>query len=159
VNAIPRLLEDTAAASAALRLTRERTRVSAVAAIRRLERALVEALDGETLKGLREIAPGYSAARVRGSDDSLPEPKTFEAYGRSVLVVDATGDLVMATRRRVGGVCVRRATDEDLLLEDVESVARVFTRVLTEHVERARRSAEKFDALDVLARKIVDALG
>jgi hypothetical protein len=159
---MPKLFDRVAGASADLRAVREGARERAIVAVRALERRLVEALDGETLKGLREIGPGYQAARVRGKDpyEELPEPREFE-QGREVLVVTSTGELEMASvSRRVlpWRVEARPVADEDFLIEDVEALGVLFERVLSEHIERAKKSAEKFARLEELARQVSEAL-
>ena len=167
---IPNLIVEAGRASEVLRDTRERARVEAIAAIRAMERALLDALAGETLKGIRDIAPGYAAARVRsvGRNDvsipyePLPEPRPGFSVGREVLVVTAYGRLDMAHTLRVdqGSIVVghRPADDPDLLIEDVEHLARLFAELLGEHVARARKTAERFGHLDAIAQRISAAL-
>jgi hypothetical protein len=163
MNAIPRLFERVSHASGNLRVVREGAREKAVQAIRALEHALVEALDGENLKGLREIGAGYQAARVRGQDpfEELPEPKPFESQGREVLVVTSSGTLAMARSCRAfrQGAAERVAEDADLLIEDVQDLGRLFELILGEHIERARKSAETFSRLELLAIQVSEALG
>jgi hypothetical protein len=161
MNAIPRLFERVSHASGNLRVVREGAREKAAQAIRALEHALVEALDGESLKGLREIGVGYQAARVRGKDpfEELPEPKPFEPEGREVLVVTPSGTLAMVKRYRIGWGNERAAEDQDLLIEDVADLGRLFERILAEHIERARKSAETFSRLELLAIQVSEALG
>lgn len=165
---LPKVLEDAGAASEELRSARSRARAEALAAIHEMEGALLEALDGETLKGVREIVPGYAAVRARAFGakeknlaEPLPEPKPGELFGRWVLVVSDRGTLEMArTYRKVGrlGVESRQAEDEDLLIEDVEHLATLFAKLLGEHVERSRRSAARFGRLEGIARSISAAL-
>lgn len=169
VTGLPKLIEDAGRASDDLRATRARAREDAIRAIRSMERALVEALAGETLKGLREVVPGYYAARVRSAGrvgvaapyEPLPEPRPGDGSGREVLVVNAHGCLEMARSTRAFGRGValsRDATDDDLLVEDVENLARLYAELLGEHVERARRSAERFGRLNAIAQRISAAL-
>lgn len=163
MNAMPKLFERVSDASGQLRAVREDAREKAVRAIRALERALVDALDGELLKGLREIRPGYQAARVRGKDpfEELPQPKPFENEGREVLVLESNGHLCMscAGRNLRHSVVSRLADDADLLVEDVENLGRLYERILAEHIERARRSAETFDRYAALAAQVSEVLG
>lgn len=177
MNAMPKLFDRVAGASENLRTIRDGAREKAVVAVRALEHRLVGALDGETLKGLREIGPGYQAARVRGKDpfDRLLAPPRIDPLHREqrqldiarqavrgVLVVTAGGALAMA--RLVGEdesgarVISRPAGDDDFLIEDVEALGLLFERILAKHIERARKSAEKFDRLAELAQQVSEAL-
>jgi hypothetical protein len=170
VSASPELFEDVAFASTTLRSSRERARVRAIAAVRGMEQALVDALEGETLKGLREVVPGYYAARARytGKKDTylpfepLPDPKSGADYGREVLVVTASGVLEMARAVRHGhgvfGAESRVAADVDLVIEDVEHLGRLFPRLLAEHIERSRRTSMRFMRLEDVAQRISAAL-
>jgi len=168
MSQIPELLGDVALASDELFAARESARAEAIAAIRAMETALVEALGGETLKGLREVAPGYPAARARcfAAKDAgrpyepLPEPRGG-GDGREVLVVTSRGRLEMAkTVVRAGRVVVqtRWAEDGDLLVEDVEHLPRLFAQLLGEHVARSRRTTSRLIRLESVARQISAAL-
>src|ERR1019366_7421714 len=117
------LIDDVAFASTHLRSLRERARVLAIAAVR-----------------------GYRAARARSSSkrdeyspfEPLPEPKAGQEHGREVLVVTADGVLEMARsvrRDRHFWAESRRAEDADLVVEDVEHLARLFPRLLADHIE------------------------
>jgi len=166
----PALIADVSRASGELRARRERARVEAIAAVRGMERSLVDALGGETLKGLRDVVPGYAAARARsfGKKDSgqpfepLPEPRDDAPYGREVLVVSSAGVLEMArtVRRGLGklGAESRPASDDDLVVEDVEHLAMLFATLLGEHVERSRRTSAMFGRLEGIAQRISAAL-
>jgi hypothetical protein len=163
------LIDDVAFASTHLRSLRERARVLAIAAVRGMERSLVDALEGETLKGLREVVPGYRAARARSTSkrdeyspfEPLPEPKAGQEHGREVLVVTADGVLEMARsvrRDRHFWAESRRAEDADLVVEDVEHLARLFPRLLADHIEHSRRTSIRFMRLEDVAQRISAAL-
>ena len=44
-------------------------------------------------------------------------------------------------------------------IEDVADLGRLFERILAEHIERARKSAETFSRLELLAIQVSEALG
>ena len=139
------LLEQTKEGGELLRDARERARPACIAAVRKLEAALVEALGGEKLRGLPVLWPDpmqgnptgaerYNAARARGKKNI--ERVLSEA--KPVLVVSEDGHLKMAVafaapNEDVGPV-ERPVEDAELLAEDVEDVASAVEEVLRRHL-------------------------
>ena len=160
---LAKLLEQTRDGGELLREAREKARPACIAAVRKLEAALVEALDGEKLKGLPKLdeteRARFYAARARGKriDERLTD--------KEVLVVAQDGRLHMASvRPEVSGAFLgspvesRPAADDELLAEDVEDVARAVEEVLGRHLALIAKSAERYERLADLARKLEAAL-
>jgi hypothetical protein len=138
------------ASRAASRLSAERAAVRdyAVAALRALERRLVDALAGEPLRGLTNVAGDrgrFVAARVGGRpprliDDLLPYS------GDECLVLGRDGHLYVA-RVTGDGHFARRASDADLLPRGARPDALVLpayaaaTDALSRHVALSERRA------------------
>lgn len=142
-------------------------RSAAVEAIRSLEQRLVEALGGESLRGLPNLAPRgpeFYAARVNafsrhGSGGHLPKD------GRSVLVLGRDGRLLVASWnvenfvRRGDFVEARPVRDDELIAEDAEAFSRLVTEVLEKHIALAERRTEALVRAEDLAQKIIGAIG
>lgn len=159
-DAVESLLREVAAHDglAAERLAREQ----AVSAIRMLERRLVEALAGESLRGMVSLVPGgrFSAANVRaegehGIDTWLPRD------GNEVLVVLRTGELAMAGQdaTAVLGAVWRKVEDRELRAQDLEIVTEAIELVLRQHLEKVRGSGTRDSRVHVLATRLRQALG
>jgi hypothetical protein len=152
------------AGSAAAKL-RDLARGKAVRVVRELERRLVEALDGGTLRGLRTLAPEeagpYYAANVRvggrhGIDTWL--------RGEDVLCIDKDGRLVMAGLWDDGPVPVsyvraHPARDEELRAEDAEAMASAVRQVLERHAAASARTGERHARAGAAAEELARALG
>lgn len=153
---LAKLLEETKECGEMLRDAREKARPACIAAVRKLEAALVEALGGEKLKGLplldESMGQRFYGARARGRriDGKLG--------GKAVLVVGQDGNLRMAYVSEAGGVEDVGADDSELLVEDVEDVARAVEEVLRRHVELIGKSAARYEAFSALAKKLEAAL-
>lgn len=156
---LAKLLEQTEEGSKLLREAAEDARPACVAAVRQMEASLVEALGGETLKGLPclygESAERFYGARARGRLDK-------KLYEKPVLVICPDGVLRIAQVSEEATcafrVEVRPVEDSELLVEDVEVVARAIDAVLKAHVAAAAKTTARYDALVELARKIEAAL-
>jgi len=157
---LAKLLAETEERSKLLREAAEDARPACVAAVRQMEASLVEALGGETLKGLPclygESAERFYGARARGRLDK-------KLYEKPVLVICPDGRLRVAQFVVAGpgvpeGVLTREAEDSELLVEDVEVVARAIDAVLKAHVAAAARTTARYDALVELAQKLEAAL-
>jgi hypothetical protein len=160
MNALPSLLERLSEASMSIKEAREATRAKCVAAIRRLEAALVGALDGESLRNLPNIATPpdrFFALRVRNRD-------IYESLDRDALVLLPSGRLAVAGRLHA---YVRELplADAELQAEDVELVARAVERAANLHLgdigDRMLRSAARYERLGRLAERlheVVDAV-
>jgi hypothetical protein len=152
MNALPQLLEEVAIVSARTRQAKESAREKCVSAIRRLELALVEALDGESLRNLPNLAypsDRFFALRVRST--------STDPLDRDALVLLPSGMLAMAGRPP-HYVREEALDDSELLAEDVEFVAATVERALTLHLdgaeERVARSTARFERLERLAERL-----
>jgi hypothetical protein len=159
MNALPTLLEQVSEASMTIKEARETARAKCVQAIRRLEAALLAALDGESLRNLPNVGQPpdrFFALRVRSKYEDEP-------LERDTLVLLPSGKLVIAGRAHA---YVRSdVEDAELQLEDVELVARAVERAATLHLqdidERIVRTAARYERLGQLAERlheIVDAV-
>lgn len=144
-----------------LRESQERARPACVRAVRKLEAALVEALDGEKLRGLPMLyfSPDKRlrlfGARARGPemDSRLP------LDGRSVMVFGEDGRLRMALRDLVANCYrVRPVEDSELLYEDVEDAGRVVAALLRVHVDSVRGRSEKYRRFEAMAERLEAAV-
>jgi hypothetical protein len=144
------MLRDVASKGERLAANREAARPECIAAVRSLEKALVEALDGEKLRGLPilydddggEFGRIYGA-RVRGKkiEGTLTD--------RPILVLREDGRLWM---RGIG--YASPAGDEDLLMEDVEDFPRAIEEVLRRHLAVVDQKIAKHERFLLLAEKI-----
>jgi hypothetical protein len=159
MNALPSLLERVSEASMSIKEAREATRAKCVAAIRRLEAALLAALDGESLRNLPNVAIApdrFYALRVRGRDENEP-------LERDALVLLTSGKLAIAGRAHA---YIRSdVEDAELQLEDVELVARAVERAATLHLQdigdRMIKAANRYERIGRLAERlheVVDAV-
>lgn len=151
---LSKLLESTKEGSRLLREASEDARPACVAAVRQMEAALVEALGGETLKGLPVLAGDgperFYGARARGRLDK-------KLYEKPVLVICPDGRLRVATFASER-VTTHDVDDAELLAEDVDAVARSLGQVLRQHLETAAKATARYEALGALARKLDEAL-
>lgn len=135
----------------------ERAAAQSISAIRAIESRLVEALDGERLRGLPNLGNDehrFHAARVRGRYASEVLP--FD--GREILVVDGDGWIVFAAFSRQG-VVTKRALDDELLAEDVALLSERAQQILAAHLSRLERSTARYEKLEELATRLVGVLG
>jgi hypothetical protein len=154
---LAKLLEQTKEGGAMLAAAREDARPACVAAVRKLEAALVAVLDGEKLRGLPVLHEGdarYCGARARGKriDGTLGEKPT--------LVVNECGRLMFAVVPALLHDAVERpAQDDELLAEDAEDVARAVEEALLRHAASVDQRTARFERLSALARRLSAALG
>lgn len=143
---------------------------TAIATISLIEERLVDALAGETIRGMKAIAPGsnYFGANVRavgvfGPSTYLPKD------GREALVLGKAGRLVMARVERDGilramqpasvtVVTWRQVDAEDLRLEDLALYVNVLQLVLQRHLARAPLAEERDARVINLADRLRRAL-
>jgi hypothetical protein len=144
---------------------REEARESAVLAIRSLEDALVEALGGEKLLGLPNLASSklpWRGARVRGGAGKRLSTQYFGKGGgwsRPVLCVEETGHVVLVSRSRSGEISTRQAMDDELIAEDVAHLAELLPTIIETHIKRAEARRETFARLRALSTRIKAATG
>jgi hypothetical protein len=139
-------------------------RAQAVRAMRLLEARLVDALAGDSLRGLVNLVPPergrFVAANVRGSapygiDRYLP----FGNLGGETLCIGRHGDLLMASTASVQGGLVREATDEDLRFEDLELMVLAVREVLRRHLAAMPAHERRCDRVRRVAECVEEALG
>lgn len=136
------LLDEAAKASADAMISRDDARTVAVSAIRKLEARLIDAIAGDTLRGMATLATGFEGtlqgARVRGDSDK-PLPNGF----RDVLVLKRDGSLVLA-RKTANGYACRLVRDEELLAQDLELVVQTARTALQRHIACAEKTAASY---------------
>ncbi len=156
------LLDDARSAVEVLTHERDGARTAATRAVRTLEAALVEALQGHALRGIKNLGQGNApiyAARVRGEPDtklawpaepdSLTESLCIAANGSLVMIQCVTDDQAHAL-----DATSRPAQDADLLAEDVEALTRTLTTLLPRHIQAAERARERYQGIQALAERI-----
>jgi hypothetical protein len=154
---IDEVLAEAREAADRLAESREGARESAIAAIRALERRLVELLAGDHFRGMPSLVFGrdFFAIRVRSPRDKRGDALVDQK--KPVLVVADDGHLLMA--EVVGGVAVvREAEDGDLLIEDVEQFADAALVALRSHLLGLSRTDAQNRALDGLAKGLLALL-
>lgn len=129
-------------------------------AIRALEKALVDALDGEVLRGLPNLGAGsggvvFYAARVRGGRASEPLP-TY-APTKRVLVLRKDGRLAIARRVDLPGSELAR--DEELLAEDLAAFCALLLAVLKRHLDVSAATEDRYRSLTSAAARVLVMLG
>jgi hypothetical protein len=176
------LLEDLAALSDRAASAREMAREDALTAIRHVEKALLEALGGEPLRGLVNLGlnttPWYGA-RVRGSGASVDGKFTWPATpgARDYLCLAVTGELVTArcvtsplrasdpAGGRGGGyfllvekVEASPVDNDDLVAEDLPGLLQTLRVVIPRHLEKAKATEASYLKISALAEKITAAV-
>lgn len=158
---LARLLERTKEGGETLQKAQERARPACIAAVRKLESALVDALGGDKLKGLPlldadETGKKFFGARARG--------KTIEGQLKDapILIVSEDGSLHMASAKDHMGYRLWTslpADDSELLVEDVEHVTKAVSEVLLRHLAVVAQRTARFERMAELAKKLESALG
>lgn len=136
---------------------RSEARTQAVAAIRALEAKLSDVLGTERLRGLpnlgtREVP--FFAARVVPSRSNLGK---LPPDGREVLALGPDGKLLVVWAFR-GKIESRTVRDEELVIEDVEPIARLVSEVLERFVALCERRTEKIEEAGRLSAKLIALL-
>lgn len=121
--------------------------------IKRLEKELEEALDGETLRGLPDLGGRVFGLRVE------VEGSTFARLPRNrrVLILDVRGQLRAATLFPEG-VYVEPPDEEEVVASVLEPFLRAVQRGMTLHSQSANKRAEAFIKIAALADKLASAL-
>jgi hypothetical protein len=149
------LLRQTSEAGEAVALKRAEASESVVNVIRTLERKLIDALDGECLRGLVSLAgaPGgrdrFYGAQLVSNNIDLP------LNDRAVLCVDKSGEFVIA--RRFDGVpywAARPVMDLEIRVEWLGLVTQSLQKVLERHIARSARTEANYRATAELAEKL-----
>jgi hypothetical protein len=156
------LLEQAATASRVTANERSKARDAAQEAVRRLETTLAGALDGEPLRGLRNLGSGNAplyAARLRGDPDArLAWPNEPNAVSES-LVLLPSGQLAIAEcatndRGHTLDVEIRDLFDVDIRAEDAEAFTRTLAVVLRRHIEASKKARARYTHVQHLADQI-----
>lgn len=154
---IDEVLAEAREAQERLAESREGARESAIAAIRALERRLVELIGDDRLRGMPNLVPGPEplpklfALRVRSPRDKRGEPLVPEK--KRVLVLNDEGQLRMA--QNASDVPVDfAASDDELLIEDVEAFADTALVALRSHLLGMARTQARYESLDALAKQL-----
>jgi hypothetical protein len=142
-----------------LAAAREGAREAAVSAIRAVEGALVEALQGEHLRGLPNLGTSdrrFYGLRVRSSDENAGE----QLFSERVLVLTKEGRLALAHWVLDGmSLDVKDARDEDLLAEDLEHVLRTTARAAAAHGIAIGRTTDRFLRIASAAARVLAEFG
>lgn len=157
---IDNALARAARASRALSETRTKARDVSIRAIRDVERRVVEALAGEQLRGMPNLAERGAPLRAmrvnawsRNGDSSM-----LPRDGREVLVFTAAGRLAVARLGEVGPQ-IRHVTDDELVLEDLSSFVGVVQEALERHIALVDRRVQSLKKAEALAKLLIDAVG
>jgi len=136
-------------------------REEAVRAIRLLEAKLVQALDGETLRGLPVLTEGrFYGANVRATG-RYGIATWLSKDGNDSLVLLKTGGLAMAWRDETAilGAGLRMADESDLWAGDLERVSGVVEEVLRTHLARGVATRGRDSHVRLLATRLRLVLG
>jgi hypothetical protein len=132
----------------------------ATRAVREVETALQEALDGEPLRGLRNLggSASFYAARVRAkADKKLPGPNERKGE-RDWLCLSPKGELIIAWWEDVEDDEVelrdRLATDDELRVDDVEALLKTLQWILPRHIDAAERAKARYTKAVALSTRI-----
>lgn len=135
-------------------------RESTVSTLRALEQRLVEALNGEHLRGLVSLAdsrPHFYAARVHGS--ARHGIDTFLPPGEECLVLGKVGLLLWARYEKLfGEVHWRAVQDEELRREDLEPAVLAVAEALRRHLGRVEELTVRNARLADLSLRVSAAL-
>ena len=169
---IDELLVDAERVSTSVEEQRTHARLRTVAVVREMERRLITALDGDTVRGLNNLAPGdgppLKAARVHGKTPHFID--TFIPLdGREALILDKHGMLMLARRSFENGVATidhagrewstRALRDDEIVAQDLADIARTFRIVTERHVAHSDKQAASYARTSALAGQLAEALG
>lgn len=152
-------IADVAESTRTLSEVRVNARAKVVAAIRSIERKLVEALAGERLRGTPRFTTRDAKSPFWGVRIGTRRRSGQLDGVREVLVLTDRGRLVAAKQRADGGVDHRLVYDDELIAEDLEPVMRSVREALERHVVASGKRAGELDRVATLADKITTALG
>jgi hypothetical protein len=166
-----KLIKQVEETTEAARTAREEALPAVVAACRGIEKILETALDGEPLRGLKNLSPDNFkptyAARIRSLPDK-PVPRPWDSGGdHRFLVLNPKGQLVnLAWERAAADTEVRLvpepAADDDFTVDDLEGLTRALDVVLPRHVKSGRRTGKRYrkaQHVALLIRKTLDEEG
>ena len=153
------LLDEASAALRSAEKGRDATRALAVQAVRALETALQDHLEGGSLRGLKNLGHNQNqlyAARIRGKPDARVRWPDEENAISKTLVLNPKGKLQVAVCRTdeqgdMFDIELRDATDEDLDAEDLENFLRTLIEILPRTVAYAGKARERYSGLRELS--------
>ena len=154
------LVERTGALRASIVGTRTEVRARSIEVLRTLERAVREALAGDTLRGMRSLLPAdctpFRAAAVYGTRDHGVD-SFLSALGKPMLVWTKQGELHSAWK--VGREAASRAvTDDELTAQDLEAATVALETVLMRHLEHSDDTLRSYRSIGDLCTRIARAL-
>jgi hypothetical protein len=158
-SALQSLLDEVSAATKSAEKSRDGARTSVVEAVRALETALQERLDGGTLRGLKNLGhnrdPLY-AARIRGKPDGRVKWPDTPMTSTDTLVLSPKGKLQVAVCRTdergdMYDIELRDAADEDITTEDLENLLRTLIDIVPRTVAYADKARDRYAALRELS--------
>lgn len=148
---------------------RTEARTASLNAIKGMMAALMDILDGETLKGAPNLVGGgdgsrpYRGYRVRtaaGKWDAGLEWPEGDFLGHEALVINIHGQLRFAALGRDVLVKERAASDDDLISEDAEKLANTLAIALQRHIAKCERGDARYRRMrrfsDAVATAIVE---
>ncbi len=158
---IEELLKLARSASARVMMERDGAREKAVKAVRELEGKVQDAISGDVLRGLSNVAGDMGvlhAARLSGK-----MPFGIDAFlsrdGRESPCLSKEGVLIVASLHPEDGVLTRLLHDDEVLAEHAEPIARAVQEVLERHIARTERRATSYARASALAAKLSSAMG
>ena len=138
-----------------MKTARARADEDARAAIARVEKSLVEALGGETLRGLPELGDRVFGLRVEAEASAFARlPRN-----RRVLILDAKGRLRAATLFPEGAHVEEPETHREVVASVLDPYLRTVQRGIELHLSSATKRTEVFDKIAALAAKLATVLG
>lgn len=153
------LLDEVSAATKSAQKSRSGARTAVIEAVRALETALQERLDGGSLRGLKNLGhnrdPLY-AARVRGKPDGRVRWPDTPLTSTETLVLSPKGQLQIAVCRTdergdMYDIELRDAADEDITTEDLENFLRTLIDIVPRTVAYADKARDRYAALRELS--------
>jgi hypothetical protein len=156
------LLDEAAEASEMTARERARARDAAQEAAKRLEAALTEALDGEPLRGMRNLGSGNAplyGARLRGDPDAkLAWPNEPDEVAESLVLLPsgalAVAQCVTDEHGRTLDAEVRDPFEIDIRAEDAEAFVRTLSVVLRRHIEASKKAQARYARTQKLADQV-----
>jgi hypothetical protein len=137
------------------------TRTLVVHSVRLVESHVVDMLDGGTLRGLSNLAPPWHSARYfafRVSHGEGVRYRGLSKTGEALLAISKRGLLVRARVVGENAIEERHVLDDEILIEDLEPIARAYVECVERHAETLGRNAEATAYAAELAKRLSTAL-
>jgi hypothetical protein len=164
------LLSEAQTATAAAQAARVEGLPDVVRAVRAVEKALCEALDGEPLRALKNIGNAgvtLYGARVRTDADTKIPHWNDRGSAVEYLCLDARGQLVTVYWIEMEGedsgeseweLQSKSMPDEYIRVDDIHALTATLVEILPRHVKSARKNGGRYRALQSLAIRVRDVL-